>query len=54
MVHTFNSSTWDAEAERQRQVAKFEASLIYRVSSKIARAAQRNLISSQNKTKQTN
>ena len=36
---TFNSSTWEAEEGRE-----FEASLVYRLSSKTTRATQRNLI----------
>jgi hypothetical protein len=42
VVHAFNPSTWEAEA-----------SLVYRVSSRTARAIQRNPVSKkQNKTKQ--
>jgi hypothetical protein len=41
VVHTFNPSTWEAEA-----------SLVYRVSSRTARATQRNL--SRKKQKQKN
>jgi hypothetical protein len=40
---------------RGRQISEFEASLVYRVSSRTARAIQRNLVSKkkkQNKTKQ--
>jgi hypothetical protein len=40
VVHTFNPSTWDAEAEAGRFL--FEASLVYKVSSRTARATQRN------------
>jgi hypothetical protein len=36
-----------------RQISEFEASLVYRVSSKIARAAQRNPVS-KNKKQKTN
>jgi hypothetical protein len=36
---------------RDRQISEFEASLIYKVSSRTARAIQRNLVS-KNKTKQ--
>ena len=36
VAHTFNPSTWEAGA------CEFEASLFYRVSSKIAMAIQRN------------
>jgi hypothetical protein len=47
---------------RGRWISEFEASLVYRVSSRTARATQRNLVSKkkktitikQNKTKQTN
>jgi hypothetical protein len=38
MLHTFNASTWEAEAAG----SEFEASLVYRVSSRTARATQRN------------
>ena len=45
VVHTFNPSTWEEETE---------ASLVYRVSSRTAKAMQRNPVSEkQNKTKQT-
>ena len=40
---------------RGRRISKFEASLVYRVSSRTARATERNLVSNktkQNKTKQ--
>jgi hypothetical protein len=36
---------------RGRQISEFKASLVYRVSSRTARAIQRNLVSKQNKTK---
>jgi hypothetical protein len=39
VVHAFNPSTWEAEA------VKFEASLVYRVSSRTAREKQRNPVS---------
>ena len=39
MVHTFNPSTWVAEADK---FSEFEASLVYRMSSRTARAIQRN------------
>jgi hypothetical protein len=39
---------------RGRQISEFEASLVYRVSSRTARATQRNPVSKkQNKTKPT-
>jgi hypothetical protein len=37
---------------RGRRISEFEASLVYRVSSRTARAIQRNPVSKQNKTKQ--
>jgi hypothetical protein len=41
VVHAFNPSTWEAEAE----ISEFVASLVYKVSSRIARAIQRNPVS---------
>jgi hypothetical protein len=50
VAHTFNPSTWEAEAG---EFLNFKASLVYRVSSRTARATQRNPV--QKKTnKQTN
>jgi hypothetical protein len=37
---------------RGRKISEFEASLVYKVSSRTARATQRNPVSKQNKTKQ--
>jgi hypothetical protein len=37
---------------RDRQISEFEASLVYRVSSRTARATQRNPVSKKQKTKQ--
>jgi hypothetical protein len=37
---------------RGRQISEFKASLVYKVSSRTARAIQRNPVSKQNKTKQ--
>jgi hypothetical protein len=51
VVHAFNPSTWEAEAGRW--ISKFKASLIYRVSSRTARATQRNPVSKNQKPKQT-
>jgi hypothetical protein len=48
VVHSFNPSTWEAEA---RQIFEFEASLVYKVSSRTARAVQRNPVSKPNQTK---
>jgi hypothetical protein len=39
---------------RGRQISEFEASLVYRASSRTARTAQRNPVSKQNKTKNKN
>jgi hypothetical protein len=39
---------------RGRQISEFEASLVYRVSSRTARATQRNPVSKNKKTKQKN
>jgi hypothetical protein len=39
---------------RGRQVSEFEASLVYRVSSRTAKTAQRNPISKNKNNKQTN
>jgi hypothetical protein len=47
VAYAFNPSTWEAEAGR---FLSFEASLVYRVSSRTARAAQRNPVS-ENKNK---
>jgi hypothetical protein len=44
VAHAFNPSTWEAEAG-------FEASLVYRVTSRTARATQRNPVSKKTKTK---
>jgi hypothetical protein len=47
VAHAFNPSTQEAEAGRQM------ASLVYRVSSRTARATQRNPVSKKKKNKQT-
>jgi hypothetical protein len=41
VVHAFNPTTWEAEG-RGRRISEFEANLVYRVSSRTARATQRN------------
>jgi hypothetical protein len=48
MVHTFNPKHLGG---RGRQISEFQASLVYRVNSRTARATQRNPVS---KNKQTN
>jgi hypothetical protein len=47
VAHTFNLST------RGRWISEFEASLVYRVSSRTARATQRNPVSKKQKNKKT-
>ena len=42
VAHAFTLSTWEAEAGR---FLEFEASLVYKVSSKTARAIKRNPVS---------
>ena len=65
MAHAFNPSTREAEAEGQgaegqrerqrgrgRRISEFEASLVYRVSSRTPRATQRNpVLKNKQKTK---
>jgi hypothetical protein len=48
VAHTFNPSTREA---RGRWISEFEASLIYKVSSRTARATQRNPVSKNQKKK---
>jgi hypothetical protein len=52
VVQDFNPSTWSGG--RGRQISEFEASLVYRVSSRSARATQRNPVSKNKTNKQTN
>jgi hypothetical protein len=40
LVHTFSFNNW--EAKRSRSISEFEASLVYKVSSRTARATERN------------
>jgi hypothetical protein len=47
VVHTFNPST----GGRGRQISEFEDNLIYKVSSRTARAIQRNPVSKNNNNK---
>ena len=47
VAHAFNPP-----GGRGRQISEFEASLVYRVSSRTARAIQRNPVSNNQKTKQ--
>jgi hypothetical protein len=49
VAHVFNPSTWEAEAGRR--ISEFEASLVYQVSSRTARATQRNPVSKKTKKK---
>jgi hypothetical protein len=48
VVHAFNPSTWGG---RGKWISEFEASLVYKVSSRTAKATQRNPVS-KSKTKQ--
>jgi hypothetical protein len=48
VTHTFNPSTWKAEAKR---ISEFKGSLVYRVSSRTARVTK-GRPDSKNKTKQ--
>jgi hypothetical protein len=48
VAHAFNPSTWEAEAGR---ISEFKARLVYKVSSRTARATQRNSVSKNKKTK---
>ena len=47
-AHTSNSSTWEAEAGR---ISEFKASLVYQVSSRTAKATQRNPVLKKQKEK---
>jgi hypothetical protein len=49
VAHAFNLSIGRG---RGRQISEFEASLVYKVSSRTARAIQRNPVSKQSKTTQ--
>ena len=51
MLHDFNPSTWETEEGR---FLEFESSLVYRVSSRTARATQRNPVSKKQTNKQKN
>ena len=52
VAHSFNPSTWEAEAGRSLEFYEFEGSLVYRSSFRIAMAMQRNPVSEKkNKTK---
>jgi hypothetical protein len=46
-AHAFNPST--REAGRGRQISEFEISLVYKVSSRTAKATQRNPVSKKKK-----
>jgi hypothetical protein len=41
VAHTFNPSTWEAWEAEAGRISEFEASLVYRVSSRTARATQK-------------
>ena len=45
MAHAFNPSTWEAEAGRfLRRISEFKASLVYKVSSRTARATEKSCL----------
>jgi hypothetical protein len=48
VAHAFNPSAWEAEGG---QISEFKASLVYKMSSSIARATQRNPVSKKKKKK---
>jgi hypothetical protein len=50
VAHAFNPSTWEAE----QAISEFETSLVYIVSSRTARATQRNPVSEKKKKKRAN
>ena len=47
VAHTFNRSTW---VGRGRQISEFAVSLVYKVSSRISRAIQRETLSQKKKS----
>jgi hypothetical protein len=47
VAHAFNPSTWEVEEDRSLE---FEASLVYKVNSRTARAMQRNPVSGRRET----
>ena len=51
VAHAFDLGTCEAEAGRR--ISEFEASLVYRVSSRTARAIQRNPVSNKQTNEQT-
>jgi hypothetical protein len=52
VAHTFNPSTWEAEAGGF--LSSIESSLVYRVSSRTARVIQRNPVSEKKQNQKTN
>jgi hypothetical protein len=45
VAHAFNPSTWEAEAGRfLRRISEFKASLVYKVSSRTARATEKSCL----------
>ena len=50
VVHGFNPSTWEAKAG---DLCEFKASLVYRMSSRTAKATQRNRVLKKQKKKET-
>ena len=55
LVHTFNPRVNGGRGGRGRQISEFKVSLVYRASSRTARAVkQRNLVSKNKQTKDKN
>jgi hypothetical protein len=50
VAHAFNPSTWGG---RGRRISEFEASLVYKVSSRTAKATQRDPVSKKRGKKKT-
>jgi hypothetical protein len=55
VAHTFDPSTWEQRSQhlggRGRWISEFEASLVYKVSPRTARAIQRNTASKKGRKK---
>ena len=51
VTHAFNPNIQEAEGDRGRQISEFEASLVYKVSSRTARATQETLSQKNQKEK---
>jgi hypothetical protein len=51
VAHAFSPTTGEAEAETERDLCEFKASLVYKVSSRIATAIKRNPVWKNQNTK---